>query len=39
VVRPGRMVHASETGGVLVEEDLTADRVATLVAAGRLPMP
>lgn len=39
VVRPGRMVHASETGGVLVEEDLPADRVATLVAAGRLPMP
>lgn len=39
VVRPGRMVHASETGGVLVEEDLAADRVATLVAAGRLPMP
>lgn len=39
VVRPGRMVHASETGGVLVEEDLPSDRVATLVAAGRLPMP
>jgi len=39
VVRPGRMVHASETGGVLVEEDLSAERVATLVAAGRLPMP
>ncbi|WP_374968957.1 C40 family peptidase [Terrabacter sp. BE26] len=39
VVRPGRMVHASETGGVLVEEDLPADRVATLVAAGRLPTP
>lgn len=39
VVRPGRMVHASETGGVLVEEDLAAERVATLVAAGRLPMP
>jgi cell wall-associated NlpC family hydrolase len=39
VVRPGRMVHASETGSVLVEEDLRADRVATLVAAGRLPMP
>ena len=34
VVRPGRMVHASETGGVLVEEDLTDERVATLVAAG-----
>ena len=39
VVRPGRMVHASETGGVLVEEDLTADRIDTLVAAGRLPRP
>ncbi|GAA2744246.1 hypothetical protein GCM10009868_21160 [Terrabacter aerolatus] len=39
VVRPGRMVHASETGGVLVEEDLPDDRMATLVAAGRLPMP
>lgn len=39
VVRPGRMVHASETGGVLVEEDLPAERVATLVAAGRLPVP
>jgi hypothetical protein len=39
VVRPGRMIHASETGGVLVEEDLPAERVATLVAAGRLPMP
>ncbi|MFM6849963.1 MAG: C40 family peptidase [Terrabacter sp.] len=39
VVRPGRMVHASETGGLLVEEDLPAERLATLVAAGRLPMP
>lgn len=39
VVQPGRMVHASETGGVLVEEDLTPDRVETLVAAGRLPRP
>jgi cell wall-associated NlpC family hydrolase len=37
VVCPGRMVHASETGGVLVEEDLTRERVDTLVAAGRLP--
>jgi len=33
------MAHATETGGVLVEEDLPADRVATLVAAGRLPLP
>lgn len=39
VVEPGRMVHASETGGVLVEEDLPAARLDTLVAAGRLPMP
>jgi cell wall-associated NlpC family hydrolase len=39
VVEPGRMVHASETGGVLVEEDLTPDRLETLVAAGRLPLP
>jgi cell wall-associated NlpC family hydrolase len=39
VVRPGRMVHASETGGVLVEEDLPPERLATLVAAGRLPYP
>jgi cell wall-associated NlpC family hydrolase len=37
VVRPGRMVHASETGGVLVEEDLPPERLATLVSAGRLP--
>ncbi|MDN5766289.1 MAG: C40 family peptidase [Humibacillus sp.] len=39
VVSRGRMLHASETGGVLVEEDLTPDRIATLVAAGRLPGP
>ena len=39
VVRPGRMVHASETGGILVEEDLPHERLATLVAAGRLPLP
>lgn len=39
VVRPGRMVHASETGGILVEEDLGPDRLGTLVAAGRLPHP
>ncbi len=39
VVSRGRMLHASETGGVLVEEDLTPDRLATLVAAGRLPAP
>ncbi|MGW5239763.1 NlpC/P60 family protein [Monashia sp. NPDC004114] len=39
VVDRGRMVHASETGGVLVEEDLSTERIATLVAAGRLPLP
>ncbi|MCU1537921.1 MAG: hypothetical protein JWP82_2272 [Humibacillus sp.] len=37
VVAPGRMVHASETGGVLVEESLPPARLETLVAAGRLP--
>lgn len=37
VVTPGRMVHASETGGVVIEEDLTSDRIETLVQAGRLP--
>jgi hypothetical protein len=39
VVSPGRMVHASETGGILVEEDLTPGRVETLVCAGRLVTP
>ncbi|RKT78144.1 cell wall-associated NlpC family hydrolase [Terracoccus luteus] len=39
VVEPGRMVHASETGGVLVEEQLGQDRLDTLVSAGRLPRP
>lgn len=39
VVSPGRMVHASETGEVLVEEDLTPERVDTLVRAGRLVIP
>ena len=38
VVSPGRMVHASETGGV-VEEELAPDRRETLVAAGRLCTP
>ena len=38
VVSPGRMVHASETGGV-VEEELAPDRRETLVAAGRLSTP
>lgn len=39
VVSPGRMLHASETGDVVVEEDLTQDRLDTLVAAGRLMAP
>lgn len=39
VVSPGRMVHASETGEVLVEENLTPDRVESLVCAGRLVAP
>ncbi|MEO6999217.1 MAG: C40 family peptidase [Terracoccus sp.] len=39
VVDPGRMLHASETGRVLVEESLRNDRLETLVAAGRLPSP
>lgn len=38
VVGPRRMVHASEVGGVLVEEELDADRLASLLAAGRLPL-
>lgn len=39
VVSPGHMVHASETGGVLVEEELTRERLETLVCAGRLGLP
>lgn len=39
VVVAGRMVHASETGGTTVEEDLGPERLETLVAAGRLPRP
>ncbi len=40
VTAAGRMVHASETGSVLVEEDLPAERRATLVAAARVvPAP
>jgi hypothetical protein len=36
VTAADRMVHASETGGVLVEEDLPPERRATLVAAARV---
>ncbi len=39
VVEPGRMLHASETGHVLVEEQLPPARTETLVAVGRLPHP
>lgn len=36
VTAPGRMVHASETGDVITEEELSPARLATLVAAGRI---
>lgn len=36
VVEPGRMVHAPETGAAIVEEDLSAERRSTLVAAARV---
>lgn len=39
VVSPGAMIHASETGEVVVEEALGPDRLDTLVAAGRLVAP
>lgn len=39
VVAPGRMVHAPETGALLVDELLSDERTDTLVAAGRLPWP
>ncbi|MPZ93675.1 MAG: hypothetical protein GEU96_01930 [Propionibacteriales bacterium] len=35
VVEPGVMLHASETGRVVAEEELTADRRDLLVAVGR----
>ena len=31
----GRMLHAPETGAVIVEEPLTPERLLTLSAAGR----
>ncbi|HRW19850.1 MAG TPA: C40 family peptidase [Dermatophilaceae bacterium] len=37
VVEPGVMIHASETGGWLVEEPLSPARLETRYAAGRLP--
>jgi cell wall-associated NlpC family hydrolase len=39
VVAPGAMIHASETGEVVVEEALDDDRLDALVAAGRLVAP
>ncbi len=36
VAAPGRMLHAPETGAVVVEEALGEELMATLVAAGRL---
>jgi len=36
VSAPGRMLHAPETGAVVVEEELGEERMATLVAVGRL---
>ena len=39
VTAPGRMLHAPESDGlgVILEEDLDADRLATLAGAGRFP--
>ena len=37
VTGPGRMLHAPETGSVIVEEALTPARRNTLVGAGRVP--
>lgn len=37
VTGPHRMLHAPETGAAVVEEDLSADRRASLVGAGRIP--
>lgn len=36
VTGPGRMIHAPETGSVIVEEPLTPARQGTLIGAGRL---
>ena len=37
VTGPGRMLHAPETGAVIVEELLTPARRSSLIAAGRVP--
>ncbi len=39
VVEPGVMLHAPESGAVVVEERITDERSSTLVGAGRLPGP
>lgn len=38
VTGPGRMLHAPETGSVIIEEALTPARQSTLIGAGRLPL-
>lgn len=38
VTGPGRMLHAPETGSVIIEEALTPARESTLIGAGRLPL-
>ena len=37
VTGPGRMLHAPESGAVVIEEPLTPARKNTLIGAGRLP--
>jgi cell wall-associated NlpC family hydrolase len=39
VTGPGSMLHAPETGSVIIEEPLTPARQSTLIGAGRLPLP
>jgi cell wall-associated NlpC family hydrolase len=38
VTGPGRMMHAPETGSVVIEERLTGFHRSSLVGAGRLPL-
>ena len=38
VTGSGRMLHASETDSVIIEEPLTPARRGTLIGAGRLPL-
>jgi cell wall-associated NlpC family hydrolase len=38
VTGPGRMLHAPQTGSMVIEEELTAPRRVTLIGAGRLPL-